>query len=182
MKCLCVSIKRNTLWNNFLEDSLGDANFSVPAKIWRPRPMGTLMKSMRGFWFHLSKPSLVIGVDFLMNEKAYHTFFSFTLGDSWHVTFINSSFEIILFLIKPSWLPYNFICTGTSKSSNLQGKLGKRTEGKQNPMTEEWRIRRGEIQLPPLTNFLLLGHFYYPLLNKVRYTLTAKIILLSDRK
>ena len=44
--------------------------------------MGTLMKSVRGFWFQLSKPSLVIGADFLMNEKAYHTFFSFTLGDS----------------------------------------------------------------------------------------------------
>lgn len=40
--------------------------------------MGTLMKSVKGFRFHLSKPSLAIGADVLMNEKAYHTFFSFT--------------------------------------------------------------------------------------------------------
>lgn len=41
--------------------------------------MGTFIKLVRDS-ASLSKPSLVIGADVLMNEKAYHTFFSFTLG------------------------------------------------------------------------------------------------------
>lgn len=117
------------------------------------------------------------------NEWEGLSYFPFTLGDSQYATFIKSSFEINIFLIKTLWLVHSFIGPGTSKSSNRGNWEREQRKKQDNPMMEEGRIRKRNIITSPhpisTLRSLLCSSFKQ---RQIYLDSWHNVILLSDLK